>query len=162
MSVASDILTEIQSTDTNSTATIDDITDAMKSEAWEDASEYVKDDNPTISITSKDPTGSWTSQEEEDYALNHFTSGIRAIIKNGKAVIPYKSNKTGYVKYVIITRNKVYNFPTNNVNYWNAAQGAVKFYGASRYFSSINDSTNSVTCTNNGNSFVNNYNYQTT
>tara|TARA_B100000945_G_scaffold315965_2_gene316044 strand:+ start:221 stop:709 length:489 start_codon:yes stop_codon:yes gene_type:complete len=160
VSVASDILSEIQATDNSSTATIDDITDAMKSDGWENAAEYVKTDNPTILITSKDPTTTWTSQDEETYALDHFTDGIRAIIKAGKAVIPYKSTLTDYTKYVIITRNKVYNFPTNNVNYWNAVQGAVKYYGASSYFASISESTNATTCTNSGNSFINSYNYQ--
>lgn len=129
----------------------------MLSEGWESACEAVQGE--TNQITEKSSTDSWTTQEEEDYALNHFRSGIVDIIKAGKAVIPYRSTKTGHVKYIIITRNKVYKFPNNNVNYFNAAVQSVKYYGAESYFTSIGESSNAGSIQTTGNNFISNYNY---
>ena len=157
MSVASDIVTEILSVDSSSSVSESDITNTMKNEAWESACEAVQ--NETTTITEKVSTSTWTSTEESDYGLDHFNAGIRAAIKAGRAVIAYKSNRIGYKKYVIYTKNKVYKFPTTNVNYFNAAVNSVKYYGAGSYFGSLQQTSNQTTANNTGNNYVQNYNY---
>ena len=157
MSVASDIVTEILSVDSSSSVSESDITNTMKNEAWENACEAVQ--NETTTITEKVSTSTWTSTEESDYGLDHFNAGIRAAIKAGRAVIAYKSNRIGYKKYVIYTKNKVYKFPTTNVNYFNAAVNSVKYYGAGSYFGSLQQTSNQTTANNTGSNYVQNYNY---
>lgn len=157
MSVASDIVTQVLAVDSSSSVDENSITSTIKSEAWENACESVK--NETTTIEDKSSTSTWTSNEESDYGLDHFNAGIRAAIKAGRAVIAYRCNRVGYKKHIVVTKNKVYKFPNSNVNYFNAAVNSVKYYGAGSYFDSLNQTSNQTTANNTGNSYVQNYNY---
>ena len=157
MSLSSDILTQIQAVDNSSSANISNITDAIKSTAWEAACVALQGE--TAAITDKTSNSVWTTSEKESYGINHFPTSIQTLIVSGKAVIPYKCTVAGETKRVVITRNKVYKFPTSNVNYFNAAVGSVKYYGAGSYFDSVNQSSNMTVANNTGTNYVQNYNY---
>lgn len=157
ISVASDIVSSVNSINTSVGITVNAITDAMISDAWTNVCESLQ--NETNSITERAATGTWTSADESTYGLNHFKQGIRDVIKAGKAVIPYKCTKSGFEKVVIITNSKIYKFPTNNLTYFASAQYAVEKFGAASYFDSVNQTTNKNTALSQGNSRVQNYNY---
>lgn len=157
MSLASDILTEIQAVDNSSSANISNITDAIKDTAWQSACAALQGES--ASITDKIINSVWTVSDKEAHGINHFPTDIQALILQGKAVIPYKCTLGGNTKRVVFTRNKVYKFPTTNVNYFNAAVNSVKYYGAGSYFSSVNQTSNMNTANNTGNNYVQNYNY---
>ena len=158
MSVKSDIADYANTVDTNLSLTDSDISDTMVSEAWENSCEAVS--NETTSITDRSSTGVWSVADKENYAVNHFPTSIQTIIVSGKAIMPYKSDIEGYEARVVYTNNKVYKFPTNNVNYFNSAVDNVSYYGAARYFNSV-QSSYETNATNAGNSAVANYNYST-
>jgi len=157
MSVKSDIIQQILIIDDSVSVNENDLTSTIISDAWTNACNSVQNENS--SITDKSSTSTWTSSEESDYGLDHFNAGIRAAIKAGRAVIPYKSTRPGYNKHIVITKNKVYKFPNSNVNYFTAAVNSVKYYGAGTYFQSVNATSNQTTANNAGNSYVQNFNY---
>jgi|9_EtaG_2_1085328.scaffolds.fasta_scaffold28096_3 hypothetical protein len=157
MSVKSDIVSKIQAINTSQVVTVNDITDTMISNGWKNVCIALQSE--TSSITDRTTSGSWSSADEVTYGLNHFRPSIRNLIKNGKAVIPYKSTKPGYQKVMIATFDKIYKFPTTNLAYFASAQNAIKNFGAAEYFTANNQGTNSTTATTQGNSAVQNYNY---
>ena len=159
MSVKSDIADYANAVDTSLSLTDSDISDTMVSEAWEDSCDAVSGE--TTSITDRSSTGVWSVSDKENYAVNHFPTSIQSIIISGKAIMPYKSDIEGYEARVVYTNNKVYKFPTNNVNYFNSAVANVKYYGAASYFGSVNATSNQTSSTNAGNNAVANYNYST-
>lgn len=159
MSVASDILLRIQTVDSSSSATLEDITSTIKSDAWELASAFIQTNQASANITNRSVTDSFTAAEEILWGLDHFKSDIRDIIKLGKVVMPYKCLKSGIAIVVIYTKNKVYKFPTNNVNYFNATITSVKHYGAQRYFQTQSEAAYATTAQNSGNAIITNYNY---
>jgi hypothetical protein len=159
MSVKSDIASYANTVNNSLSLTDSDISDSMVSSAWEDSCDAVK--GQTSSITDRNTSGLWSVTDKENFALTHFPTSIQTAITSGKAVIPYRSTITGYEARVVITNNKVYKFPTNNVNYFNSAVANVKYYGAARYFGSVNATSNQTTSTNAGNTAVANYNYST-
>jgi len=159
MSVKSDIATYANSVDNSLSLTDSDISDSMVSEAWGNSCDSVS--TQTSSITNKTSTSTWSNTDKENYALNHFPASIQSAILAGKAVIPYESTISGFEARVVFTNNKVYKFPTNNVNYFNSAVANIKYYGAASYFGSVNATSNQTTSTNAGNTAVANYNYST-
>ena len=157
MSVKSDIASYANTVNTNLSLTASDISDSMVSEAWEDACEAVKGQTNTIS--DRNTSGLWSVTDKTNFAITHFPSSIQSAIIGGKAIMPYKSTISGYEARIVYTNNKVYKFPTTNVNYFNSAVTNVKYYGAASYFSSVNATSNQTTSTNAGNRAIAAYNY---
>tara|TARA_R100000231_G_scaffold96154_1_gene71987 strand:+ start:7947 stop:8426 length:480 start_codon:yes stop_codon:yes gene_type:complete len=157
MSVKSDIVTRIQAIDTGASISESDISNTMVDSAWEDTCDAVSGESNLI--TSRNTSGTWSAQDEDDYAIDHFKTGIQNIIKAGRATFPYRSTLSGKERYIVYTNNKVYKFPANNVNYFNSTLANIEYYGAAAYFSSVSQSTNQATATNTGNAAVANYNY---
>lgn len=156
MSVKSDIADYANSLDSSLNLTESNISNIMVSGAWEDVCDSVQSENS--SITDRSATGTWSVAEKTNYALDHFPTSLQGLIMNGKVVMPYKSTIEGYLARIVYTNNKVYKFPTNNVNYFNSAVSNVKYYGAARYFNSV-QSNYETNATSAGNTAVQNYNY---
>ena len=162
MSVRQDVVDAIEAIDSNASVTVDDIDSDVLSYALQTGAEEVESDHPNVGIVSKDPTGSWTTAEEETYGLHHMREGMRLVIKAGKAVFPYRCQLPNLERCILITKDKIFSFPTNNVNYFNAARGAVADFGAEKYFTDNNQTTYASTSNTNGTNYVANYNYQQT
>tara|TARA_R100000231_G_C5326515_1_gene164997 strand:+ start:1466 stop:1945 length:480 start_codon:yes stop_codon:yes gene_type:complete len=158
MSVRSDIVAKIQSVDSSSSVSSSDITDSIISSAWERVCDSVQDENSDISDKSTGTT--WSATEKRAYGIAHFRPDLQSAIISGKVTMPYKSDIVGHIRRVVYTQNKLYKFPTNNVNYFNSAVDNVSYYGAVSYFNSIqsNYETNATTV---ANAQVANYNYNT-
>ena len=157
MSVKSNIVNRINTINTSANVTEADISFSMISTGWENVCEAVQGQNALI--TEKLTNSTWSVLELRGYGLTHFKPVFRASILNGKVAMPYKSDITGSLRRIVITQNKVYKFPTSNVNYFDSAVQNVSNYGAAAYFDSVQQTLNRNTATNAGNSAVSNYNY---
>lgn len=133
--------------------------DAMKRAAWLTACNSVETEEPN-KVDSITISNGAISGTDSDWGLDHFKPNFRATLLNGTSLVPYKSTKEGFKKYIVINNTKIHKFTTNS-NAFEAAKGAVKYYGAANYFNQVSDNTNEVNSTGAGNNYVNNYNYQT-